>query len=92
MDELSNTAIALLFVLALLFIIVVEYSLDVKKLYPKWCIEKFQEPYIRFLCYVIIYMLACFSPLLAVTTALIVVFLHIDTLNLTKNIGYTINK
>jgi hypothetical protein len=92
MDELSNTAIALLFVLTLLIIIVVEYSLDVKKLYPKWCIERFQEPYVKFTCYVAIYMLACFSPLLAVTFALIVVFLHIDTLNLTKNIGYTINK
>lgn len=89
MDELSNTAIVLLFVLALLFVIVIEYSLDVKKLYPKWCIKKFQEPYIRFLCYICVYMLACFSPLLAIMVGLIVVFLHIDTLNLTKNIGYS---
>jgi hypothetical protein len=89
MDELSNTAIVLLFVLSLLFVVVVEYSLDVKKLYPKWCIERFQEPYIRFACYVCVYMLACFSPLLAVMVALVVVFLHIDTLNLTKNIEYT---
>lgn len=92
MDELSNTAIALLFVLVLLIIIVIEYSLDVKKLYPKWCIDNFQEPYIRFMCYVSIYLLACFSPILAIISAFIVVFLHIDTLNLTKNIGYTINK
>jgi hypothetical protein len=89
MDELSNTAIVILFVLSLLFIIIIEYSTDVKKLYPKWCIDKFQEPYIRFLSYISVYMLTCFSPLLAVMVGLIVVFLHIDTLNLTKNIGYS---
>lgn len=89
MDELSHTTIVVLFVLLILFVVIVEYSLNVRKLYPKWCIDLFQEPYVRFCCYVVVYMLACFSPLLAIALALVVVFIHIDTLNLTKNIGYT---
>ncbi len=88
MDELSNTTIVVLLTLLLLFFVIVEYSLNVKKIYPKWSIDKFQEPYVRFVSYIIVYMLACFSPLIAIMVALVVVFIHIDTLNLTKNIGY----
>ena len=69
---------------SIILIIVIEYGLDLRKPYPQWVIEYFDEPPIRFISYVFIFFLACWSPLLSVLLAILVVFLHLDHINLAK--------
>jgi hypothetical protein len=92
MDEVSksefNSIINLLltFIIAIALIILIEYGINIKKIYPKWVLVLMEEPLVRFTLYVLIYLLACVSPLLAIILALIVVLIHIDIINLTKTI------
>jgi hypothetical protein len=88
MDEVSlSNDVPLLKVLlvSVLFIIVSDYGLDMKKLYPVWAIHYFAEPIVRFAMYVLIYFTACYSPLVAILLALITIFIHIDLINLAKH-------
>lgn len=65
-------------------IILGEYGVDMKKFYPSWVINIFEEPLARFLSVVVIYFVACVSPIIATLLALIVVFIHIDYINLAR--------
>jgi hypothetical protein len=65
-------------------LIIIEYGLDLKKPYPQWTIEVFDEPLVRFTSYVFIYTLTCWSPLLSILAAILVVFLHLDHINFAK--------
>ena len=69
---------------SIMFLIITDYGLDFKKPYPKWAIESFDEPLVRFVSYVSIYTLTCWSPILSILTAILVVFLHLDYINLVK--------
>lgn len=71
-------------VASFILLIVIDYGLNLQKPYPQWIIEMFDEPIVRFTFYVAIYTLACWSPLLSVLLALMVVFLHLDHINLAK--------
>lgn len=68
----------------LLVFTTVEYSIDMKKIYPSWAIQSFSEPYIRFILYTIIYIASCYDIHISILLAVIVVLLHIDYINLTK--------
>lgn len=69
---------------SILILIIIEYGLDLKKPYPQWAIEIFDEPLVRFVSYVSIYTLTCWSPMLSILTAITIVFLHLDYINLVK--------
>jgi hypothetical protein len=71
-----------------LLLIIVEYGLDIKKPYPRWVIEIYDEPIVRFVSCVVIFILACWSPVLAILVAVMIVFLHIDHINLAKKQAY----
>lgn len=81
MDELFAVIVALI---AMLFLITTEYSLDIKQVYPPWVLSIFSEPLVRFGLYTSIYVLACFNIHISVLLAVIVVLLHIDYINFTK--------
>lgn len=78
----TNTTIVIIMVICILAFIIVEFSLNVKNPYPKWIWLYYQEPYVRFISYIIIYLIVCFSPIIAILLSIIVVFLHIDIMNL----------
>ena len=67
-----------------LFLIVSEYGIDMKKIYPIWVIRIYEEPFARFISYVLIYILACYDHIIALLFALIVLFAHIDYINLAR--------
>lgn len=73
---------------SVIFLIILEYGLDMKKPYPKWVIVPFDEPITRFLSCIVIYIISCWSPILCVLLATIFIFLHLDHINLAKkNLG-----
>lgn len=69
-------------ILCILVFILLEYSINIKKPYPSWVVKHFQEPYIRFMSYFFIYLLACVNPLISLLCMFVVVFIHIDFINL----------
>lgn len=79
-----NFIVTVIIICSLLFGIV-EYSIDIKKPYPSWIITYYQEPYVRFLSYLVIYIFACINPIISMLLMLIVVFIHLDTINLTNH-------
>lgn len=81
MDELF---ILVLVSITLLFIIISEYSLNIKKVYPMWVMSLFSEPLTRFLLYTLIYVSACFDMYVSILLTFFVVLLHIDYINLTQ--------
>jgi hypothetical protein len=88
MDEVSlinDVPLLQVLLISILFIIVLEYGVDMKKLYPVWVIQYFAEPLVRFIMYVVIYLIACYNPIIALFLALITIFIHIDLINLTKH-------
>ncbi len=81
MDELFTIIVASITVL---FLIVTEYCLDVKRAYPVWVMNWFSEPWVRFALYATIYLLACLNIHLSILFAIAVVLLHVDYINLAK--------
>ncbi len=69
---------------SIIFLIILEYGLDMKKPYPRWVILSFDEPITRFVSCIVIYIIACWSPILSVLLATLFVFLHLDHINLAK--------
>lgn len=82
MDNVQNAVQVVLG--SFILLIIIEYGLDLQKPYPRWVIEMYDEPIARFISCVVIYILACWSPILALLVALMIVFLHLDHINLAK--------
>jgi hypothetical protein len=59
-------------------------SLDMKKPYPAKIIELISEPYIRCICYLIVYFLCIYDVLIGLLWMMMVVLLHFDFINLIK--------
>ena len=59
-------------------------SLDIKKPYPTKIIELISEPYIRCLCYLIVYFICIYDVLIGLLWMMMVVLLHFDYINLIK--------
>lgn len=71
-------------ILALLFFIIADYGVDVKRPYPLWAISYFDEPLVRFMLYVLVYLVASWSNSVSILLAICVVFLHVDHINLAR--------
>jgi hypothetical protein len=85
MDEgIATHNLVFIIVASVLVLVIADYGIDMHKLYPMWVMEMFEEPIVRFMLYVAIYLLACFNPVLSILLALVVIFLHIDYINLAK--------
>jgi hypothetical protein len=85
MNECSSSIdIFRIIIITFLFLIVSEYGVDMKKIYPIWVIRLFEEPFARFVCYVLIYILTCYDYTVALLFSLIVLFAHIDYINLAR--------
>ncbi len=80
MDELFIVVIT---IATVLFLIITEYSLEIKSVYPMWVMNLFSEPWVRFFLYVLIYISACFDICISLLLTLLVVLLHVDYINLT---------
>lgn len=78
---MDSTFINLLCIIVLTLILV-EYSIDIRKPYPHWVIKLFEEPYIRFTIYISLYFLTCYNHMIALLFASVVLFLHLDFVNL----------
>lgn len=81
MDELYILTVV---VIAVLFFFISEYSLHVNKPYPSWFMGVFAEPWVRFVLYTSVYVLACVNIHISILLAIIVVLLHIDYMTLAK--------
>lgn len=65
-----------------MIIIISIFGLDMKEPYPKQLIQLYNEPYIRFLSYMLVYALTFYNNTLALVGLLGVLMLHIDYINL----------
>jgi hypothetical protein len=57
-------------------------GLDMKEPYPRKLIQLFSEPYVRFSCYMGIYLVCLYNHVIGLLLALGLVLLHLDFLNL----------
>lgn len=80
----SPLAVSVVILCSFVFLVVADFGVDMRKPYPIWVINSFREPWVRFTSYIVVYVTACINVHLAVLLALIVIFLHIDYLNLVR--------
>lgn len=71
-------------VILALVISICYYCLEVKTLYPQWLIELYEEPLGRFMLYMSVYMISFYNEIIALLLLVIVVMVHVDIINLTK--------
>ncbi len=77
-----NVLVVNILFLCILILIISVYSLNIRKPYPKHLMELFHEPLTRFITYILIYVICVYNPLLGLFSALPVILLHIDYINL----------
>lgn len=58
------------------------FGLDMKEPYPRVMIRAFEEPYIRFFTYILIYLVSYYNTPIAFVLLIGVLLLHIDYVNL----------
>lgn len=68
----------------ILSIIIVSYSLNIKKPYPEWAIKIAAEPVYLFVLYMIIFGISYYNVLLSMLLLIVVIALHMDFLNLVE--------
>lgn len=73
-------------ILSIFIIIIITYNLDIRVPYPRIFINAFDEPIIVFFIYISVYGLAYYNPLIALLYLIIILFIHIDYLLLSKNL------
>lgn len=78
MIYLTANVIILILVLAFIFTL----AIHMKKPYPREVMQKFDEPYVRFFAYLILYALCFFNPLVGLFGFMGLILLHIDYINL----------
>lgn len=64
--------------------ILMVYGLSMSSPYPRWAIEPFQYPHVRLATYMALYALSYMNPIVALLAFMIVIFLHLDFINLTR--------
>lgn len=69
-------------VLFIVLTTIVLYGLNIKVPYPRYIINNFNEPLIRFLSYIALYFLCAYNQLLGLFFGLGLLLLHIDFINL----------
>jgi len=79
MDFLIIFNLILIMVLTALLMV---YGLRIEKPYPKWLIEYFEEPYVRLLTYIGVYVASYMNPIVGLLGGMAVLFLHLDVVNL----------
>lgn len=87
-DSLQNqhgrTQLIELAIIMLLSFVIADYGIDFKKPYPQLIIAYFDEPLVRFMSYILVYLVASWSNNVSVLFAICVLFLHIDHINLAR--------
>jgi len=66
----------------LLLIVIIAFGLDMKVPYPPHVVRNFDQPLVRLLTYVALYMIAYYNPVVSILAFMCVIFLHIDYVNL----------
>ena len=72
---------ALIFIM---FVLLVVYGIDIKKKYPEFVLDVFQEPLFKLFAYSVLYFTLKTNFTLGVLVFLLIIFAHIDILILTK--------
>lgn len=78
MIYLTANVIILILILAFIFTL----AINMKKPYSREVMEKFNEPYVRFFAYLLLYGLCSFNPLVGLFAFMGLILLHIDYINL----------
>lgn len=72
---------ALIFIM---FVLLVVYGIDIKKKYPEFVLDVFQEPLFKLFAYAVLYFTLKTNFTLGILVFLLIIFAHIDILILTK--------
>lgn len=83
-EDIEKNTVAFILFVAVLLVTLTEYGIDMHKPYPSWVMDLFEEPLARFVAFVCVYLVACYNPFIAILLAIVLVFLHIDYINLAK--------
>ena len=73
-------------VIITLFVLISINCIDMKQVYPRFMIDTFYEPYVRFLAYILIYLIAHYNFTIALLCMVALLSFHIDFTNLSRYI------
>ncbi len=65
-----------------LLLIIILYSIQNKKPYPKMILNRFNEPIYKFLTYITLYLISAYNPIFSILSILILIPMHLDYINL----------
>lgn len=68
----------------ILVVVIVIYSIEMKRPYPSWLIEIASEPIYLFLMYMVVFAISYYNPLIALLVLIVLVALHLDFKNLVE--------
>ena len=71
-----------LLILIMLLAWLIYYGINLKIPYPKKVIEEFDKPFVRCICYIILYLIAIYNPILGLLSGISLLLLHLDYLTL----------
>ncbi len=72
-------------IIVILVFIITFYSFDIFKPYPKNIFIYFNEPFVKFIIYLILYYISFYNPIIALLSLIIILCIHLDIINLTLN-------
>lgn len=81
---MATTVVVNIISILVLSSIIIYYSLSMTSPYPQVIMEQFQYPYVRLIVYLSIYVLSYVNPIVALLALMVVMFLHLDYVNLSK--------
>lgn len=71
-------------IMVILVVVISFFCIDMKEPYPRKIIELYSEPHIRFFTYIALYFITMYNYVLGFVSAIGIILLHIDYVNLVK--------
>lgn len=82
MSELEMRTVVNIILSLLLLTILIAFGLDMKVPYPPHLLRNFDQPLVRLMTYIAVYLIAYYNPIVSVLAFMCILFLHIDYVNL----------
>ena len=71
-----------IFASLILLLILIAFGLDMKVPYPPHILRNFDQPLVRLMTYIALYLVAYYNPVVSILAFMCVIFLHVDYVNL----------
>jgi hypothetical protein len=81
---MSPQLILNILIVTLLYFIICIFSLDIRVPYPKSVIVYFNEPYVKLVAYLVLYVVSYYNPIVSLLLMMVIVFLHTNDVAIVK--------